>query len=80
MQPREAFGVVVRTLGMLLIAYALWNLGFAFSDAVSFTKNTGVPAPDYVTLIVTFTLMGLIFIRGANSIVNFVYPPSDKSE
>ena len=50
MQPREAFGVVVRTLGMLLIAYALWNLGFAFSDAVSFTKNTGVPAPDYVTL------------------------------
>ena len=80
MQPREAFGIVVRSLGMLLIAYALWNLGFAFSDAVSFTTKTGVPAPDYVTLIVTFTLMGLTFIRGANIIVNFAYPRSDKSE
>jgi hypothetical protein len=47
---------------------------------VNFTTNTGVPASDYVTLIVTFTRTGPIFIRGANSIVNFAYPRSNQSE
>lgn len=73
MQPREAFGVFVRSLGVIVVAYALWNLGFAFSDAIGYTTDNGVETPVYVTSVATFSLIGLALLRGADIIVKFAY-------
>jgi hypothetical protein len=73
MQPREAFGVVVRSLGLLAIAYALWNLGFAFSGAIGYAVLVEAAVEDYVTNVVTFTAIALWLLRGADGIVNFAY-------
>ncbi len=73
MQPREAFGVMVRSLGLFGVCYALWNLGFAFSDAIGFTARPDVSAREYVAGMVTFMAIGIALLCGADSIVRYAY-------
>jgi hypothetical protein len=74
MEPREAFGIVVRSLGMISVVYAAWQLTFAFSLAAGFTTDDQYVAGDYVCSITSLTLIGLVLLRGADALVRFAYP------
>jgi hypothetical protein len=73
MQARDAFGVFVRSLGVLALAYAMWHLGFAFSGALGYVALSDGDAEGYITTILTFSFTGLVLLRGADMIVKFAY-------
>jgi len=74
MTGRDLFGVVLRVAGLILVVYALWNLGYAFFALV------GMPAPKDVQLQWYFVfgmlslLVGVYFLRGAPHVLRFSYP------
>lgn len=73
MKPPEAFGVVVRTIGLLILIYAVpafcWTLVLILSgsvpDGVWFWAAAGTALMG---------LVGLWMLRGAPGIIAFTYP------
>ena len=64
---RDLFGVVVRSVGLLAVLYALWTMTGMLAPAEGYT-----PA-DYLASSVPLLLVGLIFLLGANAIVRLSY-------
>lgn len=77
MKPREVFGIIVRTIGLMLLlygVYSVWSLLFVATP-------TPVPIPNRLGLfilgalsIVPYFVVGFILTRKAEWIVNFCYP------
>jgi len=76
MQPEEAFGIVVRTLGLIMTVYGCW-CGMYGVGALAFKEGNGTPpkhpAKDYLSTAVMFTFAGVMMLRGASVIVDFAY-------
>ena len=80
MQPRAVFGIVVRSFGLMSLVYAIWNIGFAFSDAMGYAARADAMLRDYVTSVATFVAMGVTLLRGADVIVAFAYGPDWRNQ
>jgi hypothetical protein len=80
MKPKDAFGVVVRTIGLILVfTGALYLLSaLVVCVAPAFRPNLS-PAWHYLAHGVIGGLFGLYFLRGAPGIVRFAYP-NEKSD
>ena len=65
MNPTDAFGVVVRSIGLLLVLSAFFQL-FVVAWA-----------PAMLILAVPTLLIGLWLLRGAAAVVAFAYPESN---
>ncbi len=74
MEPREAFGIVVRSLGLVAGVYAAWQLAYAFSLTIGLATDSQYAASDYVGSLASLTLIGLLLLRGADALVRFAYP------
>lgn len=74
MKPSEAFGVVVRTLGLL---FALAGIAYGVTVAIlllgSEATHGGYGVLAYVLCFIMFCGIGLYFLRGAPLIVRFAY-------
>jgi hypothetical protein len=72
MKPSELFGVVIRTIGLLLLGYGLLQLLWALINLVG-----GGPGNVIVMLLVRIpsVIFGIWFLRGAETLVAFAYPP-----
>ena len=64
MKPSEAFGVVVRSAGLLLLVSTANMLLMA------------VAQPGFLFLAIPMLVIGIWFLRGAPVLVNFAYPES----
>lgn len=72
MKPEEVFGIVVRTIGLLMLIPASLSAAYGLLGLLM-----GGPAQTIVTLLfsVPTALVGLWMVRGANSLIEFAYPP-----
>jgi len=67
MKPSELYGVVVRTIGLLMVLSGAWM-------ALVGTLTVGLGALIFGTLALS---VGLWLLRGAESFVRFAYPQED---
>jgi hypothetical protein len=70
MEPPDAFGIVVRTVGLILTLIAVWLIGAAILNLVG-----GGPGNVVGLLIsgVPALFIGLWFLGGAKDLVRFVF-------
>jgi hypothetical protein len=70
MKPSDIFGIVVRTVGLVIALVGLWTVGWAILNLVG-------GGPGTVALLVSGVpelLVGLWLIRGAEPLVRFAFP------
>ena len=75
MKPEEVFGIIVRTIGLLMLIPASLSAAYGLLGLLM-----GGPAQTIVTLVfsVPAVLVGLWMVRGAESLVEFAYPPAGR--
>ncbi len=71
MKPSEMFGVIVRTIGLVIVLTALFQVFFAILNLVG-----GGPGNVVVMLLygIPALLVGLWFLRGAKALISFAFP------
>ena len=76
MEPRELFGVIVRTFGLSMAIYGLWYLVYGIAQAASMSEPT-YPTGDFVISGALFTLVGGFLLLGGGVVVRIAYrnPP-----
>ena len=75
MRPSDAFGVIIRSIGLLLILSALWVLFWAILNLVG-----GGPGNVLGMMIsgIPMLFVGIWFLGGAPSLVSFAYRDNHK--
>lgn len=75
MKPRECFGIIVRTIGLLLLIYGVFEAVSALFIVVdkSYTKPHSQPH-IYMIYSTIFNLLSLYLLRGAPHLMRFCYP------
>ncbi len=68
MKPSEAFGVAVRSIGLVVILSGLGSLVGALG------------APGLLLVAIPTVLVGIWLLRGAKALVSFAYPDEPGSE
>jgi hypothetical protein len=77
-KPRQAFGVTVRIIGLIVVLVAILYFisGFILLVDPNFRPNVS-PAWHYFVDGVVAIVIGLYLLRGAPHIVRFAYPDED---
>jgi len=78
MKPRDWFGVLVRTTGLVLAVYALWCLAYAAALWLGLPEETPHEHLDNLISAALAMVVALYFIRGAAHLVRFAYPGNEK--
>ena len=70
MKPVDVFGIIVRTVGLII------TLGIAWRMCVSITMLLGGSWADLMNLLfyIPLLLVSLWLLHGAHALVNFAYP------
>ena len=71
MKPSDIFGIVVRTVGLVIALMGLWTIGWAIVNLVGGGPGgaVGLLVPGILEL-----LAGLWLLRGAKPLVHFAFP------
>lgn len=78
MSPRELFGLVLRSFGLLLLYHGIF-LGFSAVDvAVHDHDPWGFKLETYVLNTVWSSALGFYLLRGAPIVLNLAYPVTEK--
>jgi hypothetical protein len=80
MTPRECFGIAIRTIGILLLFGSVMYLYSALAILVLNGMPHTYPLLSYVGASAVVLVIGLYFLRGAPSLINFAYPPTKARE
>src|SRR5262245_897462 len=67
MTPREVFGIVVRTVGLVAVVWGLWGAAGAL-----FPEANSKPS-DYLVGYVPIGFIGFVLLVGADSVVSLAY-------
>ena len=73
MQAQELFGVVVRTLGLVIALYGVWYLTFAIGRVLRAVSPGKYPVRDHFIGGSLFLLIGGSLLIGADAIVRIAY-------
>ena len=74
MEAADTFGVVVRTLGLLILLYGSWCAVYGL-NALLGLANTKTPNEwkDYLPTGAVLALIGFALLAGAKAVVEFAY-------
>jgi len=73
MKPRKLFGVVLRTAGVMLLAYALWFLSYGVAQFLGLPEEAPMERVHYLISGLLSLAIGWYFLRGAPLIVRLAY-------
>jgi hypothetical protein len=73
MTPKDALGVFVRAIGLLIVAYALYDELFAALEMWGFAPNAHYPASVHGCYGILFFLIGAVIVRLADPIARLAY-------
>ena len=79
MTERDCFGVVVRSIGLLVIIVTIAYVGSGLYVVLAPTAAHKATATSYFTFAVGYGLFGLYLLRGAKHLVNFAYPSEQQA-
>jgi len=76
MKAPNIFGLVVRTLGLLVLLWSVWYLAFAIAFVVRALHDAGheSDASVYFTTGIPGFIVGLLLLRFGRIVVRFSYP------
>lgn len=74
MKPKDCFGVLIRTTGVILAVYALWCLAYAAALGLGLPEETPHEHLDNLISAALAMMVALYLIRGAPHLVRFAYP------
>ncbi len=74
MTPQQCFGVVIRTVGLLLLVSSLYFLFTAVYLLAFSLHRPHSPPSTYALYGVAVGLLSLYFLRGASLLMRFCYP------
>jgi hypothetical protein len=80
MKPKDVFGIVVRTIGVILVLFSF--VYFYGALAASFSPRLGQGAPPiyHIGFGVILLMVGAYCLRGAPKIVDLAYPEERTDE
>jgi hypothetical protein len=73
-KPRDAFGVAVRTIGLLAACYGVWSITFEFVATVAAQGARTENKLEYASSGLLLLGLGVLLLRCATWFVNFAYP------
>jgi len=73
MKPRDIFGVVVRSVGLLALLASLLYLYSVFVALYSSETRSGSSPLTYIGAFIVTFLFSIYFLRGAPHLVRFAY-------
>jgi hypothetical protein len=73
MYAQELFGVVVRTLGLVVALYGVWYLAYAIGRALRVVSPGQYPLRDHFFGGLLFILVGGSLLIGADAIIRIAY-------
>lgn len=74
MQAVHIFGIIVRSAGLAMLVYALWNLAYGVGTLLRLPPyTTGYEFAFFLTGGV-YLVLALYFLRGAPHLLRFCYP------
>ena len=74
MKARDIFGIVIRTVGVVLLLFGFWYLQFAVAHAFGLPQERSDDMVSYFMMGVATVLLGIVALRFARQIVSFSYP------
>lgn len=74
MRPRDWFGVVVRTIGLLTLIAGLMYIGTAIFTITNPVMPRDTSPLGYVVCGISVSLVGLYFLRGIPGLMGWCYP------
>ena len=79
MKPRDIFGIIVRTFGVILVVYSLWYLLYGLLQLIGCEQEQkpGELLGNFLFGGVLFFL-ATYFLRGAPRLLNFCYPSDEQ--
>lgn len=80
MTQREFFDVAVRTVGVVMIAYGVWDLVHAGLYYADYFRNPDLSVRFYLIAGWASVAAGLILVRAGHLLVNFAYGPEIASD
>jgi hypothetical protein len=72
MQPKDVFGIVVRTIGLLESLYGIWFLAYAVAQYAGASEETW-PTGDYVITGGLWFVLGAALLLGAGLVERIAY-------
>jgi hypothetical protein len=72
MQPEDVFGLIVRTIGLLVALWGAWHLVFAIAQGANVT-NSSHPTSAYAVSGVSAIVVGVGLLKAATALVAATY-------
>ena len=79
MNPKDTFGIVIRSFGLLLLIYSLWYLAYGVATTVGMPERLPGYRTGYFISGSLFLVVSLYFLRGAALLLKFSYPEKRRS-
>lgn len=80
MTPKDCFGVVVRSVGLLVLLLGVYELLGSIYVLVTPSRHHNATSPVYIVYGVFFVALSLYFLCGAPGLMQFSYPDMPPSE
>ncbi len=80
MEPRDIFGIIIRTFGLSLFIYAIWYLVYGVATIAGLPEDAPGYLISYFITGGTYFVIGLYLLRGAPFLIRFAYPPITDTE
>ena len=75
MEPRDIFGIIIRTFGLSLFIYAIWYLVYGVATIAGLPEDAPGYLISYFITGGTYFFIGLYLLRGAPFLIRFAYSP-----
>lgn len=74
MKARDVFGIVIRSIGIVILILGVWYLAFGVAQACGVPQDTPGEMANYFVSGLPSCLLAVVFLRCARQIVRFSYP------
>ena len=73
MTPAKIFGIILRTVGLFLLVYAIWYIEYGIAAILGMQTPPSYKIEYFLTGIL-FLLIAIYFLRGGPGLLEFCYP------
>jgi hypothetical protein len=75
----QIFGIIVRSAGLGMLVYALWNLAYGLWALGGWPPVKGNYAAGFFLTGGIYLVLALYFLRGAPQLLRYCYPRHDQT-
>ena len=73
MTAKDALGVLIRTAGLLLMAFGLYDVFYSIVETAGFAPHSQIPATQHCFFGFGYFVAGVLIVKCANRLTDFAY-------